>query len=164
MPQASGMSEDEKKEPSEAAPIEPPPEEPVAKETSLTATPGTPPPPAPPEVSKEEKNWALAAHLSSFSYFVGIPGFVGPLVIWLVKKDEMPFVAEEAKESLNFQISIFLYTIFCVVVTLTFIGALVGIPGLLVIAILGIVFPIIGAIKAGEGKHYSYPMTIRLIS
>ena len=114
--------------------------------------------------AKEDRNWALAAHLTSFSYFVGIPGFVGPLVIWLVKKDELPFTATEAKESLNFQISLFIYAVLCVVLTLTIFGAVIGIPGLMVLALLQIIFPIMGAIKANEGKSYRYPITIRLVA
>jgi len=61
---------------------------------------------------KEEKNWALCAHLSTFSTYIGIPGFIGPLIVWLVKKDEMPFAAANAKEALNFQISLFIYGLF----------------------------------------------------
>ncbi len=113
---------------------------------------------------KEENNWALVAHLSSLSTYVGIPGFIGPLVIWLVKKDTMPFASEQAKEALNFQISLFIYGIICALLTLTLIFALIGIPGLLVLAVLHFVFAIIATIKAGEGESYRYPLTIRLIS
>ncbi|MEM1085223.1 MAG: DUF4870 domain-containing protein [Verrucomicrobiota bacterium] len=113
---------------------------------------------------KAERNWALAAHLTSLSWFVGIPGFVGPLVIWLIKKDEFPFAAAQAKESLNFQISLFIYSIICILLILTVIGALIGIPGLIALGILEIIFTVIGGIQAGEGKSYRYPMTIRLIS
>lgn len=120
-----------------------------------------------PAVSPEEKadrNWALAAHLSSLSSFVGIPGFVGPLIVWLVKKDDSPFAAAQAKEALNFQITLFLYAILCALLILTVIGALIGIPGLIVLGIVEIVFTVIAAIQAGEGKSYRYPMTIRLIT
>ena len=113
---------------------------------------------------KEERMWALAAHLTSFTYFVGIPGFVGPLVIWLVKKDEMLFVAEEAKESLNFQISLFIYGVACTLLTLTLLGAFIGVPGFLALALLQIIFPIMSALKAHEGKTSHYPITLRLIS
>lgn len=127
------------------------------------------PPQLPPQMTspfsdKEEKNWALLAHLSSLSSYVGIPGFIGPLVIWLVKKDTMPFAAEQAKEALNFQISLFIYGIICAVLTITLIFAVIGIPGLFILAILHIVFAIIATIQAGEGKSYRYPLTIRLIS
>ncbi len=122
-----------------------------------TTNPGVPP------GQKEERNWALAAHLSSLSSFVGIPGFIGPLVIWLVKKDEMPFAAAQAKEALNFQITLFIYVVACMVMVLTVIGALIGIPALIALGIVEIVFTIIASVQAGEGKSYRYPMTIRLI-
>lgn len=112
---------------------------------------------------KEERNWALIAHLSSLSSFIGIPGFIGPLVVWLVKKDELPFASAQAKEALNFQISLFIYMIICFVLFITVIGAIIAIPGLIALGILEIVFTIIASIQAGEGKAYRYPMTIRLI-
>lgn len=112
---------------------------------------------------KEERNWALAAHLSSLSSFIGIPGFIGPLVIWLVKKDELPFAAAQAKEALNFQITLLIYGIILLLLVLTVIGALIGIPGLIALGIAELVFAIIASIQAGEGKPYRYPMTIRLI-
>ena len=113
---------------------------------------------------KEEKNWALMAHLSTLSNYVGIPGFVGPLVIWLLKKDSMPFASEQAKEALNFQISLFIYGIICAGLTFTLIFAVIGIPGLLILGILHLVFTILATIQAGEGKPYRYPLSIRLIS
>lgn len=112
---------------------------------------------------KEERNWALCAHLSSLSSFIGIPGFIGPLVVWLAKKDELPFASAQAKEALNFQISLFTYSIICIVLIFTVIGALIGIPGLIILAIIEIVFTIIASIQAGEGKPYRYPLTFRLI-
>lgn len=119
-----------------------------------------------PEISapgKEERNWALFAHLSSLSSFVGIPGFIGPLVVWLIKKDELPFASAQAKEALNFQISLFIYGLVCVVLIFTIVGALIAIPGLIALALIEIVFTIIASIQAGEGKSYRYPMTFRLI-
>lgn len=112
---------------------------------------------------KEERNWALIAHLSSLSTFIGIPGFIGPLVVWLVKKDELPFAAAQAKEALNFQISLFIYGLICIALIFTIIGALVAIPALIVLGLLEIIFTILASIQAGEGKPYRYPMTIRLI-
>lgn len=123
----------------------------------------TPAPPTGLQPSKEERNWALAAHISALSTFIGIPGFIGPLVVWLVKKDELPFAAAQAKEALNFQISLFAYSIACFVLILTVIGAVIGFPGLFILAIISVVFSIIAAIKAGEGTAYRYPMTFRLI-
>lgn len=115
--------------------------------------------------SKDERTWALAAHLSSFlGYLVGGGGFVGPLVVWLMKKDESPFVADQAKESLNFQLSLLLYGI------VLFISCFPLMIGFLVVwfvgpllALAGIALPIVGAMKANEGSIFRYPATIRFI-
>ncbi|MFC7335561.1 DUF4870 domain-containing protein [Haloferula chungangensis] len=128
------------------------------------ASSATPPSPGGVSINKEERNWALIAHLSSLSIFVGIPGFIGPLIVWLVKKDELPFASAQAKEALNFQITLFIYTVICIVLFITVVGALIAIPGLIALAIVEVVFTIIASIQAGEGKSYRYPMTIRLIA
>jgi hypothetical protein len=109
---------------------------------------------------KEERNWALAAHLTTFSSYVGIPGFIGPLVIWLVKKDEMPFANDQSKESLNFQISLLIYAIISAILVFVLIGFVM----LIGLAIFQVVFTIIAAIKASEGERYRYPLTLRLIT
>jgi len=136
---------------------------PRATDSNPYASSVTPAPSRGLQPSKEERNWALAAHISALSTFIGIPGFIGPLVVWLVKKDELPFASAQAKEALNFQISLFAYSIACLVLIFTVIGAVIGFPGLFVLAIISVVFSIIAAIKAGEGTPYRYPMTFRLI-
>jgi len=110
--------------------------------------------------SREERTWALVAHLSTLSNCIGIPGFVGPLIIYLIKRDEMPFASRQAKEALNFQISIFIYVIVSVVLMLVAIGVLL----LIAIGIVSLIFTIVAAVKANDGFDYRYPMTIRLIS
>jgi len=108
----------------------------------------------------EAKNWAVGAHLAALAgMFIPFANVIGPLVIWLIKKDESPLVEREGKESLNFQISMSIYL--CVAGLLSFI--LIGIPMLFVIAILDLVFTIIAAVKTSNGEPYHYPMTIRLI-
>ena len=116
-------------------------------------------------ISKDEKTWALLAHLSSFlGYFLGgCGGLVGPLVVWLIKKDESPFVAEQAKESLNFQISLFIYAVALLVSIFLLIGLVLVCFAVAFLAVIGFVFPIAGAVKANEGKSYRYPLTIRFI-
>jgi len=136
---------------------------PAPEESSFVEHSSGPSPTASSPSEKEERTWALFAHLSSLSSFIGIPGFVGPLIIWLVKKDEMPFASAQAKEALNFQITLFIYIIVCFVLFLTVIGAIIAIPGLIALGIIEVIFTIIATIQAGEGKSYRYPMTIRLI-
>jgi uncharacterized Tic20 family protein len=112
-------------------------------------------------ISQEERTWALAAHLSALVGYVMIPlgNIIAPLVIWLIQKDKMPFVDDQGKEALNFQISMSIYAIACV----PFVFFLIGIPMLLAVGLVGIVFLIVAAIKANEGIHYRYPLTIRFI-
>ena len=129
-------------------------------------------PPTPPGVpSAEERQWAMFAHLSALagglltSAIGGWGFFIGPLVIWLMKKDTMPFVADQAKESLNFNITV--SAIFLILLILTFvtlgIGALLTVPIMLVVGIGALVLIVMAAMKANEGVAYRYPFTIRLV-
>lgn len=118
--------------------------------------------------SAEERQWAMFAHLSALVGGIVTTGwgcFIGPLVIWMVKKDTMPFVDDQAKEALNFNISvgiIFLALLLMSIVTLG-IGLIIAIPAWIIIGIGWVVVTIIAAIKANEGVAYRYPLTMRLI-
>lgn len=123
-------------------------------------------PPAGPNISRDDaRNFALAAHLSALlSLFIGFP-FVGPLVIYLVKRDD-PFVRAHAAEALNFNLSVMLYGIALFVVGLILLIVIVGVLVWLLLIPLGIawlVFVIIAAVKAGQGEAYRYPLTIRFV-
>jgi len=110
--------------------------------------------------SKDEKMWAMLAHISAVAGFVFPFGnIIGPLLIWMLKKEEFPFVDDQGKESINFQISISIY----VLVSLVLVFILIGIPILIIIGIFALVMTIIAAISAYDGKAYRYPLTIRLI-
>ncbi len=126
-------------------------------------------PPAVIGLSSEERMWAMFGHLSALTglFTGGIGNIVGPLIIWQVKKDTMPFAASEAKEALNFNISWLLWTLILVALAFILMIVFIGVLLIPVIAILGIawvVFSIIGGLKANEGKPYRYPLTIRFIS
>src|SRR5216117_838904 len=118
------------------------------------------PPPPPP--SSDVRTWCVLCHASAllglFSHFVG--HILGPLVVWLMKRGDSPEIDAYGKESLNFQISMLIYdaiaAILCVV--------LIGIPILIALWVLNTVLVIIASVKAGEGKFYRYPFTIRLIN
>ena len=122
-------------------------------------------------ISAEQRQWAMFAHLSALagglltSAVGGWGFFIGPLVIWLMKKDEMPFVADQAKEALNFNIMV--TAIFVILLILTIlslgIGALLTVPVMLIVGIGSLVFIIIAAIKANQGVAYRYPVNVRLI-
>jgi len=109
---------------------------------------------------KEEGQWAMFSHLGTFSAFL-IPfgNIIVPLVIWQVKKGESAFTVEHSKESLNFQISLMIYYIAATLLILIIIGFIL----LIGLFIFNIITVIIAGIKANEGQHYQYPMTIRFI-
>ncbi|RFP62279.1 DUF4870 domain-containing protein [Luteimonas weifangensis] len=122
-------------------------------------------------IPAEERQWAMFAHLSALagglltSAVGGWGFFIGPLVIWLMKKETMPFVADQAKEALNFNIMV--TAIFVILLILTIlslgIGALLTVPVMLIVGIGALVFVIIAAIKANQGIAYRYPVNVRLI-
>lgn len=109
----------------------------------------------------QERNWAVLCHLSALLGVVvwGLGIVLGPLIVWLIKKDTMSFVDDQGKEALNFQITVLLAGIVCS--ALVFV--LIGIPLLAVLGIVDLVFIIIAAIKASEGVSYRYPVSLRLI-
>jgi uncharacterized Tic20 family protein len=109
----------------------------------------------------DEKNLATLAHgLGAAGYFLGIGSWVAPLIIWLLKKDQSPWVGENAKEALNFQITVSL-ALLIVSPTIACFGLGLLLAGPIWIA--GVVLSIIGTIKASNGEAYRYPLTLRLI-
>ena len=122
--------------------------------------------------SADERQWAMFAHLSSLlgglltSGWGGSAGFfIGPLVIWLIKKDTMPFVDDQGKEALNFSITVSIAFVALMIMTIMTlgIGALLTIPLMVAIGITSLVFVIIAAIKSHEGVRYRYPVSLRLV-
>lgn len=108
----------------------------------------------------EERTWGMLAHLAALSGYVTAIGFVvGPLVVWLLKKDESAFVDDQGKESLNFQITMFVFVAIGIVLAFVLIGFVL----LFAIGILQLVFVIIAMIKANEGVRYRYPINFRFI-
>ena len=116
--------------------------------------------PLPEESNSEERTWGAIAHLGSFATtIVPFGNVLLPLILMLVKKDESPFIEAQAKEALNFQLSIMVVAIGCI--PLIFIG--IGILLLIGLAVLDFVACIIAAIKASEGKQFRYPLNFRWI-
>lgn len=108
---------------------------------------------------KKARMWGMLCHLTALATFIGIPfgHIVGPLTMWLIKKNDYPFVDEQGKESLNFQISMTIYGIVAAALILIVIG-IVLIIGL---AIADFILVIMAAVKASNGVSYRYPCTIR---
>jgi uncharacterized protein len=118
------------------------------------ATPGTVP-------TENERTWGMLAHLSALAGLVmPLVGIVlGPLVVWLARRDESEFVAAHAKEALNFNISVLLGALACLLLMLVFVGFLLGTA----LFIAWLVMTLIAAIRASEGQTYRYPFSLRLV-
>lgn len=114
-----------------------------------------------PQVSKDEQNWAMGCHLAALAGFlVPFGNIIGPLVIWLMKRAEMPLVERHGKEALNFQITVSIAFLICV--SLMFV--LIGIPLMFVVGIGALILTIMAAVKVSNGElDYKYPFAIRLL-
>ncbi|MBT8207167.1 MAG: DUF4870 domain-containing protein [Acidimicrobiia bacterium] len=108
------------------------------------------------ELKSDSKIWAIAAHLVPLAGFA----LLGPLVVYLIKKDEDAFVRSHASEALNFQISVAIYAVISAILILLFVGILM----LIGLAIFALVASILAAIQASNGERYRYPLTIRFVS
>lgn len=117
-------------------------------------------PPSTDAVPADARQWGLFAHLSALiGLIIPFGNVLGPLIIWQVKKAEMPFVGDQGKEALNFQITVAIAMLICIVLSFVLIGLLL----LPIVGIAALVFTIIGGIKANEGQYYRYPFALRLI-
>ena len=111
-------------------------------------------------LSESERNWGMFCHLSAFAQvLIPFGGIVGPLICWSSKRHESSFVDKNGKESLNFQLSILLYTLVCIPLMFILIG-FVLLGGLL---LLEFICMIIASIKASRGEDYHYPLLIPFI-
>jgi len=109
---------------------------------------------------REERQWAMLCHMSAMLMYVTvIGGFVAPLVIWLLKRDEMPFVADQGRETLNFQIT----TLLALVVGGCLAIVLIGFVIIGVVLLFHFIVTIIAAVKTSEGVVYRYPICWRVI-
>lgn len=127
----------------------------------------------------DERAWAMLAHLAVFSGgFIPFGHIFGPLIVWLVKRDQYALVDDQGRESLNFQISMSIYTVILVVVAVVaglslaagdqeagMLGTLIAAGiGLLLIAVLDFIFVIVASVRSYRGERYRYPLTIRFLS
>ena len=111
--------------------------------------------------SPDVRTWNVLCHATALAgFFVPWAGHIlGPLIVWLVKRNDSPEIDEHGKESLNFQISMLIYNVIAGVLCLVLIGFVI----LAILHILNLVLVIIASIQASEGKFYRYPLAIRLI-
>jgi uncharacterized Tic20 family protein len=138
--------------PADDALYETPAEEPIAD-----AAPDGPIAP-----TADDKQWGMFAHLAALlGLAVGGFTFVGPLIVWLAKKDQSNYVDYHGKESLNFQLNILIYYLLTLVVTVATCGITFPLP--MLVLIWSIVMPIIAGLAANKGEMYRYPLTFRMI-
>ncbi len=111
--------------------------------------------------SSNVRMWNVLCHATALAgFFVPWAGHIlGPLIVWLAKRNDSPEIDQHGKESLNFQISMLIYNVIAVVLCLVLIGFVI----LAILHILNLVLVIIASIQASEGKFYRYPLAIRLI-
>lgn len=107
----------------------------------------------------EERTWAGAAHWSALVASLLALSFLGPLLVLLVKGNQSPLVRRQAVESLNFQLTIYIAGL----VSFVLVFVLIGIPMLLTVGVLWLVFTVIGAVKASTGEDYRYPLNLRMV-
>jgi hypothetical protein len=114
-----------------------------------------------PKAASDVRIWNVLCHATALAgFFVPWAGHIlGPLIVWLAKRNDSPEIDQNGKESLNFQISMLIYNIVAGVLCLVLIGFVL----LFALHILNVVFVIIASIQASEGKFYRYPFTIRVI-
>lgn len=118
----------------------------------------------------ETRTWQVAAHLSGLVGLAGIPSVVGPLVVWLIRRQD-PDIEPHARAALNFHLSILIYAGIGLVIGAVLVLSLVGIfllpllalGYLLLVAGAGI-FSVVGAVRASDGILYRYPLALRLVS
>ena len=109
---------------------------------------------------KEQRTWAMFCHLSALAGLLFPFGSViGPLIVWLVKKEEMPLVAEHGRKSLNFQLTMMIAYIVCFMLMFVVVGVIL----LPLVALFSLIMVVVSAIKANDGKEIKYPMAIEFI-
>lgn len=145
--------------PPPAGEIPKPPEPPVSGPAAGQSA-GAEQPQANKETNRDACMWAMFCHLAGLAGFLPLApilgGIIAPLIVWQIKKDQFTFADEQGKESVNFQISILIYA---ALLCLTCIGVVL----LPAVYVFDVVFLLIAGVKANNGEHYRYPLSIRFI-
>lgn len=125
------------------------------------------PPAAPTPGEKDIRMWNMLCHLSALSgLIVPFGNILGPLLIWQIKKNEIPSVEKHGKAALNFQITVLIAAVVGVVVAFALSFFCVGwllFPVVMLIGLAGLIFAVIAGIKANDGQEYEYPYSLKLI-
>lgn len=112
--------------------------------------------------TKQEQSWAMVIHLSGLvATLLGVSllGFLGPLILWLLKREESEFLDHQGKEAVNFHLTMDIWVVAAGAIT----GATCGMafPLLFVPFVMQVVFSIVAAVKVNDGQRYTYPLTLR---
>lgn len=151
-------------DPSAPWPASPPPTVPAGDWAPAAAT--TPYDPSHPSgLSSSLRTFGMLTHLSAFAGALIALAFIGPLVMWLIRRDEHPFLDHHGKEALNFNLSMLLYGVVGIVVSIATLGLglVIVVPAAVVLFVTWVVTTIVGAVKANAGEGYRYPLTIRFV-
>lgn len=110
---------------------------------------------------KDVRNWGMACHLAALAGYVGIPlaNIIGPLVVWLIKREEHPFIDDQGKEAVNFQITMTIAAIVAFVLCFVLIGFVL----LPLVVLFDLIMTIVAAVKVSSGEKYRYPICIRFL-
>jgi hypothetical protein len=112
------------------------------------------------QLTHEERQYAMFCHFSAFlGLLLPFGSIIGPLVLWQIKKDESSFIDYHGKEALNFNITMAIVTLMCVLLMLVFIGFVL----IFIAMMVWLVLIIIAGVKANDGLYYRYPFCIRII-
>lgn len=119
----------------------------------------TPSPTSGQPADKDTNTWAIIMHLSLLAGFlIPFAGLIAPLAIYLIKKNDLPGLVPHGHVVFNWIISVIIYAVVGVVLTIV----LIGVPILIALGIISIIFPIVGAIKASDGMVWRYPLSIEI--
>ena len=120
-------------------------------------------------VTGNQQTWRVIAHASAFVQFAGIPSVIGPLVVWLIRRDD-PVVAPHARTALNFQLTLLIYfaagAVLAFLAALTIVGLVITVVIVLllvVLVVLELVFALLATLAASRGELYHYPMSLELV-
>jgi uncharacterized protein len=118
--------------------------------------------PVVPMSESDERTWALYCHLASYAMYVipavGLANILGPLIVWHIKKGESEFVDDQGKESVNFQLSMTIYSLLLSPL------CLIGLPAIFITWLASIIMPIVAGMAAQKGERYRYPLTLRIVT
>ena len=114
-------------------------------------------------LTPDERTWGMLCHLSGLiAMALGGLSFLGPLICWLIKKDTSPWIDEQGKSALNFHLNILIYQV--IAVAIMFATCMVAFPLPILVALYGLIMPVVGSVKANNGERWEYPAVIKLIS